>query len=497
MLTLALLAFALSASAAERKTIDFDYVSELAETLAQDSYRQLERPLPDFFKSLGYDQYRDIHFDPDRALWQSENRPFSLQLMHRGYLFTDPVILHEYTETHVQEIPYVREMFSFGQLDIERYPSNGASYAGWRIHHPLNRDDYYDEVISFLGASYFRALGRGNHYGLSARGLLIPHAEEEPEEFPRFTHFWIRKPSEDAETLTVLALLDSESISGAYAFRIKPGDPTEVRVRVRLFARKELQAIGIAPLTSMFYYGKQTQPKPVDFRPQVHDSDGLFIHREDGSAIWRPLNVGPQLREQSYYGNEIQAFGLLQRDRDYGNYLDAEAQYAQRPSLMVIPNDPFPAGDIVLRELPPSGEFEDNIVAYYQPSAAILPGTAIEFNYTLYWGFLEDPHHALAKVTQTRHGRDIRYQKDEIFLVEFAAPEGGIPNTITPQIKIPEGTEIRDTAIHTNPGTDLVHLRIKLQIEPEAESLLNIEATLYDNEEPYSETWQYQWTPLP
>ncbi len=55
--------------------------------------------------------------------------------------------------------------------------------------------------MSFLGASYFRFLGRGQRYGLSARGLAIGGGPRLNEEFPYFREFWIETPDPNADTI--------------------------------------------------------------------------------------------------------------------------------------------------------------------------------------------------------------------------------------------------------------------------------------------------------
>ena len=88
-----------------------------------------------------------------------------------------------------------------------------AGFAGFRVQFATN---WKADIAAFLGASYFRAVGDDTRqYGLSARGLAIDTAFARPEEFPRFTAFWFERPSRDAGTLTLYALLDSPSIAGA------------------------------------------------------------------------------------------------------------------------------------------------------------------------------------------------------------------------------------------------------------------------------------------
>ncbi len=128
----------------------------------------------------------------------------------------------------------------------------------------------------FLGASYFRVLGRGQSYGASARGLAINVATTGGEEFPYFSDFWLVRPLPQQRTLTIFALLDSPSLTGAYRFEIRPGATTDVEVTATLYARKNVEKLGVAPLTSMFLFGEEHRRQFDDYRPEVHDSDGLL-----------------------------------------------------------------------------------------------------------------------------------------------------------------------------------------------------------------------------
>jgi len=145
-------------------------------------------------------------------------------------------------------------------------------FAGFRIHAPISTPDYYDEVCVFLGASYFRAVAKGETYGLSARGLCIDTGETKGEEFPLFKAFWLKKPEPNATSIVVHALLDSKSAAASYRFTIRPGETTVFDVEMSLYPRVDLEHSGLAPMTSMFFFGPNDRKDFDDFRPAVHDS---------------------------------------------------------------------------------------------------------------------------------------------------------------------------------------------------------------------------------
>jgi periplasmic glucans biosynthesis protein len=296
-------------------------------------------------------------------------------------------------------------------------------FAGFRAHYPLNNPAYRDELVVFLGASYFRALGAGQLYGLSARGLAIDTVGGQGEEFPRFTEFWLVKPAAGAKTLTLFALLDSPRASGAYQFDVQPGKQTVMTVRARLFLRAQVATLGIAPLTSMFFFG-ENQPHRTDFRPEVHDSDGLMIATGEGEWIWRPLLNPKQTLATSFSMRELRGFGLMQRDRAFASYEDPEASYELRPSVWVVPVGSWGAGRVELVQLSTADETNDNIVAYWVPEKLPPNGQALEFAYRLYWQAAEQQRPPGGWVMQTRvgHGYGEIGENEQQFMVDFGGP---------------------------------------------------------------------------
>ena len=220
----------------------------------------------------------------------------------------------------------------------------GLGFAGFRVHFPVNTQAYKDEVLVFLGASYFRALGQGQQFGLSARGLAIDTAESSGEEFPRFVEFWIERPQPGAKELTIYALLDSPRATGAYRFVLKPGVTTVLDTDARLFLRKNVAKLGLAPLTSMFYFGGNQRPSREDYRPAVHDSDGLSIREATNNWIWRPLVNPKRLLVTSFALSDPAGFGLMQRARSFEQYQDLEARYDLRPSAWIEPKGGWGTG---------------------------------------------------------------------------------------------------------------------------------------------------------
>ncbi|MBX3606413.1 MAG: glucan biosynthesis protein G [Piscinibacter sp.] len=407
----------------------FDDVARRAEQLAREPYRASTFVLPPELKALSYDGYRDIRFDPARALWRREKLPFELMFFHLGKYQTQPVAINEVTPQGVRHIAFDRRDFDYGRNRLSPQSWGDVGFAGFRVHYALNNPAYKDELVVFLGASYLRALGRGQHYGLSARGLGIDTAGApggQGEEFPRFTEFWIERPAPDATALVIHALLESPRAAGAYRFTVRPGDSTVIVVQARLFLREGITTLGLAPLTSMFQHG-ENQPRPGDFRPEVHDSDGLSIASSDGEWLWRPLSNPKQPLVTSFALRDPAGFGLMQRDRSFTSYEDLEARYEQRPSAWVEPQGAWGPGRVELLQLPTPDETNDNVVAYWVPERLPAPGQPLDFAYRLHWQGERQQRPPGGWAVQSRRGHGFREPDDIVdrevqFVVDFDGP---------------------------------------------------------------------------
>jgi glucans biosynthesis protein len=381
-------------------------VARLARERAQAAYQPPAASLPAELQALDYDGYRDIRFRPARSLWRERQLPFEAQFFHRGLYQRDAVRLHEITPQGVRPLGYDSGDYDFGHNALQPRGWGDLGHAGFRLHYPLNGAQYKDELLVFLGASYFRALGAGQQYGLSARGLAIDTAGGSGEEFPRFTQFWLERPAADARTLKFYALLESPRATGAYRFEVVPGNETVVRVQARVFLRaggRPVATLGIAPLTSMFFSG-ENQPRPGDFRPEVHDSDGLMVASGDGEWLWRPLQNPRQPLTTSFAVKQLRGFGLMQRDRAFASYEDTEARYERRPSAWIRPLSDWGPGRVELMQLPTPDETHDNIVAYWVPARLPAAGEPLDLSYEIAWQGEAQAQPPGSRVLQSRVG---------------------------------------------------------------------------------------------
>ena len=473
----------------------FDDVDRRAKELAAAAYARPAATLPAELKDLGYDQYRDIRFKRNRFLWSDAKLPFEIAFFHQGWFYELPVKIHEVAGDEVREIAFDAQAFDYGQNKLDPAKMRGLGFAGFRVHYPLHTRRYKDEVLVFLGASYFRALGRTQRYGLSARGLALDTAAASGEEFPRFSEFWIQRPAAKEGELTIYALLDSRRATGAYRFVLKPGRETVIEVKSRLYLREKVGKIGIAPLTSMFLFGENQRSAREDYRPEVHDSDGLSIQAANGEWIWRPLVNPRRLLVTAFATVNPAGFGLMQRDRRFRGYEDLEARYEMRPSAWVEPKGQWGAGRVELVQIPSPDETNDNIVAYWVPDQGPAPGQPLDFEYNLRWQKLSEARPPLAWVAQTRKGLGYARKADNTlgFVVDF---QGEALRKLPPDARVrvvvstDANAQILEQDVYRNPATEGWRMVLRLRRLDDAKPV-ELRGHLRTNNETLSETWSY------
>ena len=478
---------------AKTANFDSDSVTKIARKLAQKPYVVLNDPLPSGLAKISYDEYRDIRFKPEASIWKAEGLPYQMQLFHRGFYFQDLIEIALVEGNQATHLAYNSEFFTAGDVLSQRLPTQDIGYSGLRIHYPLNNPEYFDELMVFQGASYFRALGKGSDYGLSARGLALNTAEPEGEEFPIFRAFWVERPNSDSNLIVVHALLDSPSVAGAYRFSIRPSDNTHIDVEATLFPRKDLVKVGLAPSTSMFLHSMNGRQNTDDFRPQVHDSDALLMLNGRGERLWRPLANPKQLQVSAFMDNAPQGFGLIQRERNFDSYQDLEAHYERRPSLWVEPVGNWGAGEVVLTEIPTDSEIHDNIVSFWKPKQPITAGSEFHFTYRLIWGDEPEVDDGTVIVSRTASGRaDIaKATPRRLFVIDYQVKEGS--NDEIPVAKVQSSAgEVTNVVVSRQPKTN--GYRLAFEMDPQDAELIELRAELKFNRPREVETWLYRWT---
>jgi glucans biosynthesis protein len=421
---------AISSGLIHAEDFSFEKLREKARAMAAAPHAPSKRTLDDFWKNLTYDQHRDIRFKMESGLWAEEKGPFSIDFFHPGWTAKEMVDVHEVVDGKSESLKFDLSLFDYGKQKIPAGTPPPAGYAGWRARCHLNSQDYMDEFLVFLGASYFRAIPAHSPYGLSARGLSINSGlPGVPEEFPVFTEFHLQKPEKDAKSLKAWAILDGPSVAGAYQFTITPGTETVMDIEAEITLRKPVQQLGLAPFSSMYWFGEGTHPKPFDFRPEVHDSDGLLMELESGNLHYRPLeHTDHQFRHCVFTMERPRSWALLQRDRSFSSYQDIEARYHERPSVRVEPVKGFDHGKLHLIEMPTIDETGDNAILLWAPEPALEAGKPFHFHYRLRW--MRDPAPSgLFSVRATRSGNPVQQPDQLLMTIDFAKP-------LQPQAKV-------------------------------------------------------------
>jgi len=493
----------------ERHHFDFVRIQALAEQRAKQKYVPLPNALPPQLKNLTPDQENGIFWNDAYRLWRKKGLPFQIDFYHVSKTFPTSPIIHTVDGKGPHLLAYAPSFFHFSNLQINPPLPPNLGYAGFYLRYPINKPDSLDGFFSVEGADYFRVLAKDQVYGLQARGITLNTAiEGKKEEFPDFCEWWLQEPAPDASQITLDALLDGPSVTGAYEFKIRPGGVTSVDVHASLFFRQAVERLGLAPLTSMYLFGENAKNHLGDnFHPEIHDSDGVLINQSNGEWIWRPLEQAPLIQLYNFPDENPKGFGLLQRDRDFQHYQDSYAKYNIRPSAWIVPHGNWGKGSIQLIQLPTNNTNTDNVVLFWHPDQAIKAGDHLDFDYTIdfYMNDADRPPLAYCKQTLVNSpappplGIPVAAVKDTVpvqFMIDFIGDgiENIPPNKpphldLTCNPPVPE-TYIREWKVEKD---DFDHLwRASFTIIPSKHNVpTEILCHLMRDKEPLTETWTY------
>ncbi len=484
---------ALPAGAADTpkpRRFDHTQVVERARALAAQSYRPRQE-VPQAWLNLSYDEYKAHRFRTQDAIWSKTDSSYNVDLFLPGLYFRHAVQVNTVQDGMTRPFGFDMSLFDRSEIAPQLSTTGALGYSGVRLRTQLDQPGKKTEFCVFQGASYFRAIGVGQAYGLSARGLALKTGDPMGEEFPDFVEFWLEAPGPEQRSMVVHALMDSPSVSGAYRFNITPGANCVMDVEARLFARQELPHVGIGPLTSMFLYDATNRNRFDDFRPAVHDSDGLLIENGNGEILWRPLANPTRLQISSFVDENPRGFGLMQRATKFSDFADLEANYHKRPSLWVQPKGDWGKGAVTLVEIPADKEIYDNIVAYWRPRTAYAPGTEIDLSYRLTWG--HEPDMKLPRAINTASGARIFGEPGRIMTVDFEASPlfGDDLDAVEIYVSSPH-VEPSKGVLQRNPETGGV--RLAFSFDPGERDHVELRAQLRKGGQPASEVWLYRWT---
>jgi glucans biosynthesis protein len=498
-------AAAKAAGPQEEAPAPFDYarLKGLARARAAQGYVAPAKRLPPAIAALDWDHWQAIRFREERALWVGEGLRFQVQFAHPGYTLDKPVRMYEVNNGAAREISFDPSLYDYTHAGIRpaAVPAN-IGFGGFRIFH---HNDWTRDCAAFQGASYFRAVTGDMQYGISQRGLAINTGMAEPEEFPDFIAYYLERPTKESSRLTLYALLDSPSTTGAYRFVIDVGDTMVMDVDSALYPRRQIERLGIAPATSMFLCGKNDRRVADDWRPEIHDSDGLQILTGAGEWIWRPVVNPAAVRVNSFMDDGPRGFGLMQRERQFTQYQDDGVFYDKRPSVWIEPKSSWRKGAVTLVEIPTPDETNDNIVAFWTPEDKPQPGAEYLYGYRLYW-CRENPHGPkLAEVVATRTGIGgvVGAKRSHFawrFVVDFAGGDLrslGEHARVVPVITASRGRIELPSARRIVPQPNEWRAGFDLALTNDIVEPVNLRLYLSLDGQALTETWLYQYTPPP
>lgn len=503
--TTAIIPASFAETAATGTAFSFDILTGQMKALAGKPYQAYTTPLPTPLQNISYDAYRLIQPREDRSVKLGQGMGYVAEPFHMGWLFKEPVEMFEVIEGAAHQVSFTSADFNYHDPAVANAMSGITipGVAGFRLDCPMNEPNVMAELVAFLGASYFRALGRGNAYGASARGAVLNSWLAQPEEFPRFSAFYL-EPADFPNAVTVYASLEGPSVTGAFRFVFDPARPdrqdTQVDVTARFFFRADVAEMGIAPLTSMYLYSDANRSQFDDYRPQVHDSDGLLMDGGTGEMAWRALNNPPSLGNSYFAQNNPKAFGLMQRARQFIDYQDDGARYDLRPSILVEPQGAWGEGSVRLIEVPAKLEADDNIVAFWVPKTPFKAGDTAEFKYRLRWGdLLPDPKAPIGYVADTRTGQGgvsgvANKATLRKFVIDFAG--GALAALDADEVDAVasiagQGGKVTYSAVSKIAETGVMRLAIDAEID--TKDPVELRAYLVGGGRQLTETWLYQW----
>jgi periplasmic glucans biosynthesis protein len=467
-------------------------VRERARELAAVEFVAPKDDLPARFAEMEYRQYQDIRFRSEAAVWRGEDVPFHLHMRHRGNPFRDRATVHVVSEWQSRRLLFSPKAFDYGPLaGDEQQPDTDLDFSGFSVQAPFNDPTGNVELAIFHGATYFRSVGAGQRYGTAARGLALATADPQGEETPVFREFWIERPQAHASVLVVHALLDSPSVAGAYRFSLRPGLTTAMDVQMTLYPRGDLDRVGLAPLNGMFLFAPHDRADIHDFRPAVHNCDGLLIWNGRGEWLWRPILNPNSLQISNFLDEHLHGFGLLQRERDFGSFQDLSAGYHRRPSVWVEPVGDWGSGNVTLIEIPSVSEMHDNVVAFWRPREPLVAGEGHQFAYRLHWGDGVPVEAGLARVSRTMVGQTGSNNDRRIVVIEFAASEEVFEGKIAAEVAA-GGEAVAGVALEHNPYNG--NRRVAFQLAAPSSDSVDLRCVLKRDGQVVSEVWTFRWS---
>jgi glucans biosynthesis protein len=466
-----------------------DTVVRQAVELAAKPFKEPEAPpLPSLLSGLTFDQYASIRRVPGTAIWSGEKLGFSLEPLHRGFVYTTPIAINIVENGFAQKVLYESADFDFGKLQPPAVLGD-LGFSGLRIL--KSSDQGFEDAAIFQGASFYRARARAQAFGVTARGLAIRTGDEPGEEFPLFREFWIEKPNPAANTLTIHALLDSASVTGAFRFTLRPLETTIIDTEMTLIARVAVDKLGFGAMAAVYLFSGLDHRRADDVRAAVYESTGLQILAGSGEWLWRPVSNRETLQISAFSDLNPRGFGLLQRTRSFDAFYDDATHWELKPTLWIEPIGDWGEGDLRLLEIPAASEANENVVAQWRPKAGMAAGTSLSIAYRQFWCWSPPSSPRLATCVSSRSGKIGNRQR---FAVEMAGDLFADPQKAAAASADVHASPGKIESVRLFPYKDRRSVRVVFDLDPGSEAYSELRLTLSVDNQAASETWLYRWT---
>jgi glucans biosynthesis protein len=466
-----------------------DTVLKMAVELASKPFKAPEAPpLPSVFSSLTFEQYAAIRRGPGTAIWSDQKLGFSLEPLHRGFVYTTPIGINIVENGMAEKVIYDAANFDFGPLKPS-VPLGDLGFSGLRVL--KSSDQGFEDVAIFQGATFYRSRAHAQPFGLTARGLAIRTGDDPGEEFPLFREFWIEKPNPAANTLTIQALLDSASVTGAFRFTLRPSDTTIIDTEMTLIARTGVDKLGVGAMAAAYLFSPLDHRRPDDVRAAAYESTGLQILTGKGEWLWRPVSNRETLQISAFADVNPRGFGLLQRSRSFDAFYDDETHWELKPSLWIEPIGDWAEGDLHLLEIPADSEANENVIAQWRPKAGMKAATILSMAFRHFWCWSPPSKPPLASCVSSRRGKVGDRQR---FAVEMAGDMFSDPAKAAAATADVQAAPGKIVSVQLFPYKDRHSVRVVFDLDPGSETYSELRLTLRVDNQPASETWLYRWT---
>jgi periplasmic glucans biosynthesis protein len=466
-----------------------DTVLKMAAELASKPFKDPEAAaLPSLFSGLTFDQYAAIQRVAGTAIWSDQKLGFSLEPLHRGFVYTKPIGINIVENGAAQRVIYDPANFNFGALK----PPAGLGdlgFSGLRIL--KSTDQGFEDVAIFQGATFYRSRAHAQPFGLTARGLAIRTGDDPGEEFPLFREFWIEKPNPAADTLTIHALLDSQSVTGAFRFTLRPAETTIIDTEMTLIARTAIDKLGFAAMASSYLFSPLDHRRPDDVRAAAYESTGLQILTGKGEWLWRPVSNRDTLQISAFSDVNPRGFGLLQRSRTFDAFYDDDTHWELKPSLWIEPIGDWAAGDLRLLEIPADAESNENVIVQWRPKTGMAAVTTQSIAFRQFWCWAPPSKPPLAACVSSRRGKVGSFER---FAVEMAGDIFADPVKAAAVSADVQAAPGKIVSVRLFPYKDRHSVRVVFDLDPGSETYSELRLTLKVDNQPVSETWLYRWT---